>query len=241
MTTDNMIERVNITETGLANKTLNRYVLAIGKAALNVQTQAFKVAWIVAQINSEKLWSDDFESFEEFGEKVLGKKRATLFNMVKVGTDWVTKEGHTIFFDGNMDFTSSQLYALMRIKTPKDCGYTSVEKATEWVAQGVVTPLMSVEQIKEIVAAHNEKYAKPKKSAEEQATEQKSVGKATVTDVSTVKHALEFLESESGAKMVSFEGITCKLTDDEYVQVLAQVAEIMSRYEPVMVAEVYEK
>lgn len=241
MTNETMIERVNISETGLANKTLNKYVGQIARAALNVQTQAFKVAWIVAQINNEKLWADDFDSFEQFGEKLLGKKRATLFNMVKVGTDWVTKEGHTIFFDGELDYTSAQIYAIMRIKTPKECGYTAVEKATEWNSQGVISPLMTVEQIKEVVNAHNEQFKKPKRDEEDAEDQSKKViGKAEITSQSTVKHALEFLEGEEGVRMISFEGITCKLTEDQYVQTLARVAEIMSQFEPIMAADVIE-
>lgn len=237
---ENMIERVTVTETGLANKTLNNYVKQIATASLKVQTQAFRVAWIVAQISENKLWSDDFESFESFGEQILGKKKATLYNMCKVGRDWVTKDGHTIFYDGKLDYISSQLYALMRTKAPKDCGFTTVEKVTEWHNNGVINPLMSCEELKAIVDAHNSQYTKTKKQDNKEDKEPKVVGKAEVTATATVKHALEFLESEEGLRMLTFEGITCKLTEDQYVQALSKVAEIMSLYEPIIAADVVE-
>lgn len=229
--TSNAIERV--TKFDLANKTLNKLVSQIERAALNVQTQAFKVAFIVAQIKRDELWKDDFESFEQFGQKMLGCNKSTLYNQVKLGENWVTREGHTIFYDGNMDFTKSQLYQIMRIKAPKNCGYTVVEKATEFVNKGIITPYMTVEQIKDEVDNHNAQFAKPKKEVTENEDEKKPNGKAEVTSVATVKHALEFLESEDGVRMVSFEGETCRLTNDQYVEVLAWVAQIMGKYDKV--------
>lgn len=243
MTTNMMIEKTNVTRQ-IQNKNLQRYLNQIDAAALNIQTQALKVCWILKEIAATNAWEDDFDSLEDFGEIKLGKKKATLYNMIAAG-DWVDRNGHTIFYNAETkcDFTASQLYAIMRIKASKKATLTENQAlAKELFAAGVLNYGLSVQEIKDLVADNNAAKAGTKKRLPKEATKEKPkvIGKAQVTSVSKVRHALEFLESDDGTKLITFEGITCKLTDDEYVQTLARVAEIMSNFEPIMSVDVVE-
>lgn len=226
---ENSIERVNVTT--LANKKLNNYVGQIARAALNMQTQTLKVAYIVAQIAKEELWKDDFDSFDAFGLAILGKKKATLYNMVKVGSTWVDKNGHTIFYDGETDYTASQLYQIMRIKVAKDSESMPQDIAWVWHDTGKINYLMSCAELKEIVDDWNAQF---KKASADGTTKEKGKkgkkAKVKADAVFTVEHAFELMRNEQQEYVISFEGQNIVVDAAIYNSAMKALADTFKQY-----------
>lgn len=219
----NEITKLN-TNAQLSNKKLTTYVGQLNKAALSMQSQAYKVAFIVAKIAEEEVWQDDFETFEAFGESMMGVKKATLYNMVKLGRDWTDGKGHSVLYNGEPDYSTSQMYQLMRVKVEN--GDSAVDLVKAWNEEGIINPLMSVAQIKEVVQAHNAAFKKPKAEKEEAEGKEKAVVTEVSAEIQNVEHTLEWLHL--GDKFtISLDGRAVEVHEKLWLDLLNEVNAII--------------
>lgn len=210
----------------IQNKKLGSYIQQISKATLSLQSQAYKIAAIVAKIQEEQVWQDDFESFDDFGLQIMGVKKGTLYNMAKLGSKWTDGKGHSVLYTGEPDYTTSQMYVLMRVKMPK--GNDPVELVKKWNEDGIINPLMSCKELKEVVDAYNEQFKKPKELKEgSEIGDEKEVVTEVEANIEKVEHTLEWLHL--GASFtIEFDGKAMKVDEKKWLDLLNAVTEIIN-------------
>ena len=132
----------SFTNKGLKTAT-NRIIKATEQTAKSLMTIALTMVEI-----EEK---DDFSSVVEYGEKVFGYKKSAVYNMLKVGRQYLLPDTQKSIFadEDGTDFTFNQLSRLLPLP--------SVEVATELVESETITPDMTLRQIEDAVKAYNHK------------------------------------------------------------------------------------
>lgn len=125
----------------------NRIIKATEQTAKSLMT----IALTMVEIEEKELYKDDFPSIVEYGEKVFGYKKSAVYNMLKVGRQYLLPDTQKSIFaeEDGTDFTFNQLSRLLPLP--------SVEVATELVESETITPDMTLRQIEDAVKAYNHK------------------------------------------------------------------------------------
>lgn len=136
----------SFTNKGLKTAT-NRIIKATEQTAKSLMT----IALTMVEIEEKELYKDDFSSVVEYGEKVFGYKKSAVYNMLKVGRQYLLPDTQKSIFaeEDGTDFTFNQLSRLLPLP--------SVEVATELVENETITPDMTLRQIEDAVKAYNHK------------------------------------------------------------------------------------
>lgn len=136
----------SFTNKGLKTAT-NRIIKATEQTAKSLMT----IALTMVEIEEKELYKDDFSSVVEYGEKVFGYKKSAVYNMLKVGRQYLLPDTQKSIFadEDGTDFTFNQLSRLLPLP--------SVEVATELVESETITPDMTLRQIEDAVKAYNHK------------------------------------------------------------------------------------
>lgn len=145
-----MVNQVNI-----ENKQLARYTEQLFNIGLNVRKSYLKIANIIHQIDEKGLAIEQFGNLTEYGEQVLGLKKAQTYALKNVGERFVnSKTKQSTLYHENKDFSVTQLQALLPIKDD--------EMLYEWSEKQVINPDMTVSEIKQVV----KDYKNPKTESE---------------------------------------------------------------------------
>lgn len=133
------------------SKELKKATAAIIKATDSAAKSLLKIASIMAEVDARELYKDDFKSTVEYGEKVFGYKKSAVYNMVRVGRDYIDPEtGKSVLaLENGQDFTFNQLARMLPLP--------SVEDAEKLVEEETITPKMSLREIEQVVKDYNHK------------------------------------------------------------------------------------
>lgn len=133
------------------NKELTKATTAIAKATESAAKSLLKIASVMAEVETRALYADDFKSIAEYGERVFGYKKSAVYNMVRIGRDYIDPEtGKSVLaLENGQDFTFNQLTRLLPLP--------SVDVAEELVAEEVITPDMTLREIENAVKEYNHK------------------------------------------------------------------------------------
>ena len=131
------------------NADLRKSTNAIRQAGDGIRKNYLKIAHELSMIDKEETYlDDDFESVIEYAEKVFSIKKSTAYNLIQIGSEWLTEDGkRTILTTEGADFSISQLGAMLP---------AGVEKCKKLVSSGEITPSMSVRSIKKVLADDTE-------------------------------------------------------------------------------------
>ena len=140
------------------NKELQRATAVIIKTTESVGKGLLKIASVMAEIDTNRLYEDDFPTIYAYGEKVFGYKKSNVNNMVRVGRDYIDREtGKSILaLEDGRDFTMHQLTALLPLK--------STETAEEMVRDGEIEPEMTVAEIRNVVKSKISETVEPEEA-----------------------------------------------------------------------------
>ena len=138
------MEELTSKKLSLVDKDLKDYTTKIKKCGDNIRKNYIKIAHLLYEVESKECYLEDgFESAIDYAGQVLGIQKTTAYNMLKIGKEYVAENGErTILTDTGADYSVSQIQALLPL---------GVEKVKEINDEGVITPDMSVRQIKNIV------------------------------------------------------------------------------------------
>ncbi len=130
---------------------LTKATVAIAKATESAAKSLLKIASVMAEVEARALYADDFKSIAEYGERVFGYKKSAVYNMVRIGRDYIDPEtGKSVLaLENGQDFTFNQLTRLLPLP--------SVDVAEELVAEEVITPDMTLREIENAVKEYNHK------------------------------------------------------------------------------------
>lgn len=150
------------------NKELQKATAVIIKTTESVGKGLLKIASVMAEIETNRLYEDDFPTIYAYGEKVFGYKKSNVNNMVRVGRDYIDREtGKSILaLEDGRDFTMHQLTALLPLK--------STETAEEMVKDGEIEPEMTVAEIRNIVKSKIAETAEPEEGESAEPDEKES-------------------------------------------------------------------
>lgn len=145
-------------------------VYAIGD---NIKTEVYKIAWLIAMVDARGMYANDgFETVHEWTAQAFGFKKTLSYNLLKIGNEYIreviSRESKVTGYCSNLlpvpvemdengkplpsepapikDFSVSQLSAILPV------GHREAE---DLVREQVITPDMTVKQIKEIVKSRN--------------------------------------------------------------------------------------
>lgn len=150
------------------NKELQRATAVIIKTTESVGKGLLKIASVMAEIDTNRLYEDDFPTIYAYGEKVFGYKKSNVNNMVRVGRDYIDREtGKSILaLEDGRDFTMHQLTALLPLK--------STETAEEMVKDGKIEPEMTVAEIRNAVKSKIAETAEPEEGESTEAEQEEA-------------------------------------------------------------------
>lgn len=133
------------------NKELTKATTAIAKATESAAKSLLKIASVMAEVEARALYADDFKSISEYGERVFGYKKSVVYNMVRIGRDYIepTTGKSVLALENGQDFTFNQLTRMLPLP--------SVDVAEELVAEEVITPDMTLREIENAVKEYNHK------------------------------------------------------------------------------------
>lgn len=139
-----MEELTTITTQKLTNKELKDYTKKLKNCGDNIRKNYIKISFLLNEIESTECYLDDgFEDTIDYASKVLNIQKTTTYNLLKIGKEFIAENGErTVLTDKGNDYGVSQLQALLPL---------GVDKAKELHNNEVISPEMSVRQIKGIV------------------------------------------------------------------------------------------
>ena len=179
-------------------------VIALNNA--NIRND-YQIAAIFAQVEKSGCFTDDgFKNVTEWGMKCIGFKRAQCYNYLKVGKEYIreiiSNKGKNLGYCSNLlpipgddsnreltsfgtepapapdkDFNMSQTIAISRIDTR--------EQALDLIHEGVISPEMSVRDIKKVI----EKIKNPDDIEDEETEQPEQPEKKRKRDLSKVETA----------------------------------------------------
>ncbi len=206
-----------ITVHGMAieNKQLARLTDQLYRIGLNVKKSYLKVASIIHQIDEKGLAVEQFGGLTEYGEQVLGLKKAQTYALKSVGERFVNaKTKESIFAREDSDYSVTQLQALLPIKDD--------ELLQEWNANDIINPSMTVTDIKEVVKEYRKPQLTEGTDTEEADTEEADTKEADTEEAAeTLVHVASIVIKETPKGDYKFfiqdvEGVT-ELTQAEAI------------------------
>lgn len=162
----------------ITNKKLVEHMATIMGTVLSTEQNGRRVAYVLAEINADKSYKDDFNTCAQFATSLLGIGKSQAAAVIKVGS-WFIKDGdnyETILKHDMKDYTVTQLQTLLPLK--------SVDLAVDLAGNGIINPFMSVKELKEIVNQYKPK--KELKEGKEEATDEISDKSETQTKAVTI-------------------------------------------------------
>lgn len=183
----------------ITNKTLAKHVQEIAGTMLSTEQNGRRVAYILASINEDKSYADDFNTCAHFAQDVLGLGKSQAAAVIKAGS-WFIKDGatySTILKHDVKDYTVTQLQALLPLK--------SADIAVQWAEDGIINPFMSIKEIKELVKAYRDAEKKALGEGEDENSDKsETVEKTEATEVTvTIQARIECGTTEDGRYVIN--------------------------------------
>lgn len=187
----------------IKNETLRNYTSKIFEYAFNMRQNALRIAAIMAIIQESKddMLSDYDGKVEVFGENVLGLKRAQTFAYCKVGREFLNSEGKCLITEPtDSAYTMTQLQALLPL---------GKELADKLANEKVISPTMTVAQLKSAVKENDpkkaEKEAAKQKREKKQQEREDAKAKAEEVIFGKVIHTITVSKKVDGSYIVKMD------------------------------------
>lgn len=135
---------------------LEKSTLKIWKLSEDMNSNAFGIAYHIADVNATGAYSEDFKTVHDWTAAVFGIKKSMSYNMLAIGNGFVQEikqkgkpaRYYSIFFNPETmetDFTISQVIAMIPFCKTED----DIETVRGMVENGEIDPEMTVKQIRE--------------------------------------------------------------------------------------------
>ena len=133
------------------NKELKQITADIRKAGANVIGNTYKIAALIAHVDTTELYLEDgFVDTFDYVKQCFGLEKASAYNLIKIGKEFIEKAGNnysTLLTHGSKDYSISQVVKMLPL---------GIDKAKELTADGVIDETMSCRQIEKIVKDNTE-------------------------------------------------------------------------------------
>lgn len=203
----------------ISDKTLAKYTYQIMNLGINIRKSMLKVASLLSSIDEKELYArEGFSSTAEYSERILGIKKSQANNMVRVGKLFVDgKTRESILPHGDRsDYNLTQLVVLLPLK--------SAEKALELANDGIISPDMTVQQIKDAIEPYKPAKALASGDSEGESDTESTTVHADASDVAEIAYerieAITIERKPSGEYVAFLDDVS--ITIDELLAHIAQ-------------------
>lgn len=137
------------------NADLKKITTDIRKAGANVIGNTYKIASLIAKVDTDELYLEDgFIDVFDYCKQCFGLEKASCYNLIKVGKEFIecvesgnTTKFQTMLTHGSKDYSISQVFKMLPL---------GIDKAKELTADGVIDETMSCRAIEKIVKENTE-------------------------------------------------------------------------------------
>lgn len=137
------------------NADLKKITTDIRKAGANVIGNTYKIASLIAKVDTDELYLEDgFVDVFDYCKQCFGLEKASCYNLIKVGKEFIecietgnTTKFQTMLTHGSKDYSISQVFKMLPL---------GIDKAKELTADGVIDETMSCRAIEKIVKENTE-------------------------------------------------------------------------------------
>lgn len=149
-----MEELRTVNTTNITNKELKGHATKIKSYGTKIRENYLKIARELFEIESTECYLDDgFTDTQDFASKVLNIQKTTCYNLIAIGRDFLNEDGtRTALTEKGNDYGVSQLQILLPL---------GVTKAKELHDDEVISPDMSVRQLKEVIKSETKGETEP--------------------------------------------------------------------------------
>lgn len=196
-------------KTAIKNDELRSFANMLAQDAMNIRANLLHMSAIMATIAARRE-SGILEEFDDsivtFAQERLGIKKSQVYSMVQVGTTFLDNSGKSLLPEKGGKWSNTQLMALLPMGgagknklTPSE----TLDACKELVADGKISPDMTVADIKEVV-----KIERPDAKAvaeKAKARKAKSDAKSKIEDSKTDSKVEETKPTIHGTKIGSLE------------------------------------
>lgn len=131
-----------------SNHELTMATRIIVKEAEKATKSLLTIALTLNQIDSQRLYADDFKNITEYAKSVFGYAKSTVYNMLGVARRFIGDDNKSIIAHSDADYTVNQLAQMLPITT---------EQVKELDESGVITPDSSLNEIRDAIKRYTEK------------------------------------------------------------------------------------
>lgn len=141
----NSIVLANGSHVALKNKKLFTATKQVFDLSVSNSKNSWKLVQLIGKVKNEKLYNQDFPKFEEYTQAVLGMNKSQSYNyamlaeFAEISNGKAT--GHSIIHHEETDYTTTKILVL------KSLGIEQIKQLDE---EGIIDPLMTVEDLKAI-------------------------------------------------------------------------------------------
>lgn len=198
------VDIIKANEVTITNRKLQNFTEQIYKQGLNIKKAFAKVAVILVKIDDCKCYEQDgFESVQDYALKVFGWKAATTYNMLRIGREYIdgkTLESVLPHEEGN-DYSNSQLQALLPLK--------SVDTAKTLAEKDIISPDMTVKEIKDVVKNYKADNTKSSGKSEDTKDEENDSAESEMIEAPawSTEHIIEVIKYADGTKAFLFDDV----------------------------------
>lgn len=193
----------SIVTVSYTNKDLANATKKIRKIGNDIKENWFKIASIVADVDSKECYKDDgFNSVHEWVEQAFNLKKSASYTLLAIGKDYVREicdvKGRVIGYGSNLvdsgdDFSKTQVEKLLPL------GH---DVAVELVEDGKISPYMTVKEISKVI----DEYKAELESDDIEPVDEESVDETDVNSeiVSNDKYVIRVFDDD-GAEVLRYE------------------------------------
>lgn len=194
------------------NKELEKATKTIIKAEEKTCKSLIEIALTIQDVARRRLFADDFKSITEYGEKVFGYKKSSIYNMLNVSQKFLMDNGHSVLTpddDKTQDFTFNQLVHMLPLSAPE---------VIELVDDSKITVDMTLKEIDKVIKDYT------KTESENEVIEPESV-----EDVSTTTEEINEVELAFQTILSNLFTLKESLTDEKYNKSLDAIGKNLSK------------
>ena len=144
-------------KTAIKNDELRSFANMLAQDAMNIRANLLHMSAIMATIAARRedgILSEFDDSIVTFAQERLGIKKSQVYSMVQVGTTFLDNSGKSLLPEKGGKWSNTQLMALLPMGGAGKNKLTPIETleaCKELVADGKISPDMTVADIKEVV------------------------------------------------------------------------------------------
>ena len=228
---ENTTRKFNVT--AIRNPELRRYANELASDAMNIRANLLHMSAIMAAIAASKdsgsnILAEFNDSIVEFAEQKLGIKKTQTYSMVQVGATFLDSNGKSLLPspDKGAAWSNTQFMALLPMggtgakRLPAD---EVLKACTALVDEGIISPTMTVAEIKEVVAEHRPDKdaiaARKAKRDAKKADDEKAESSAKTKLKGTIIGTLEIVQFPDGTTQLLRDGSNDVFTAEDIADI----------------------